>query len=71
MYCYNLAYTVKKKWLFSPVIVYNIRIFLNDRELASGYLISSLGKGLSFAYDFQQHKSEMTQVKLALHNKLN
>ena len=50
---------------------YNIRIFLNDRELVSGYLISTSGNGLSFAYDFQRHKQEMTQVKLALQNKLN
>ena len=50
---------------------YNIRIFLNDRELVSGYLISTLGNSLSFAYDFQRHKQEMTQVKLVLQNKLN
>ena len=33
--------------------------------------ISTLGNSLSFAYDFQMHTQEMTQVKLALQNKLN
>ena len=53
------------------MIGYNIRIFLNDRELVNGCLISILGDSLSFAYDFQRPKQEMTQVKLVLQNKLN
>lgn len=47
--------------LFFIVIGYNIRICLNDREL----LVTSWGDNLSFAYDFQRHKQEETQVKLA------
>lgn len=50
---------------------YNIRIFLNGKELVSGPLISTLGDSLDFAYDFQGHKQEMTQVKLGLQNTLN
>lgn len=45
--------------LFFSVIGSNITIFLNDRESASGYLISIVGK--SFASDFQRQ-----QQKLAL-----
>ena len=37
----------------------------------SDYLLSTLGNSLSFASDFQRHKQEMTQIKLALHNYLN
>lgn len=48
---------------------YNIRIFLNDKELVSSYLVLTLGN--SFAYDFQRLKQEITQVKLALQNKLS
>lgn len=58
-----------KNYLFFTVIGYNLRILLNDRELGSGYLISSLGNSLSFANDFQRYKQEMTQVNLALQNK--
>ena len=49
--------------LFFTVIDYNVRIFLNDREFVSNYLISTLGNSSSFAYDFQRCKQEMTQVK--------
>ena len=44
---------------------------LNDRETISGYLISTMGNRLSFAYDFQRHKKEVTKSKLVLKNKLN
>ena len=72
------AYSVIKqliKWessdyLFFTVFGYNI-IFLNDRELISGYLISTLRNNLSFACHFQKHKQEMTQVELVLQNMLN
>jgi len=47
-----------------------IQIFLNDRELVNGCLISILGSSLNFAYDFQRHKQEMTQDRLVLQNKL-
>ena len=63
-----------RQCLFFTVIGYNIRIFLNERKLVSGYFIAILGNSLSFAYDFQRHKQEVTQVKLALlvlQNKLN
>ena len=52
---------------------YNIRIFLNDNdgELFSDYFFSIWGNSLSFAYDVQRHKQEMTHVKLILQNKLN
>lgn len=46
------------------VISYNFWIFLNNRKLISSHLISILGSNLSFAYDFQRHKQEVTQVKL-------
>ena len=36
--------------LFFTVIDYNIRIFLNDRELVSDYLISVLGSSLNFSF---------------------
>ena len=62
---------MRKQWLLFTVVGYNIRVFLNDKELISGYLIPTLGNSLSFAYYFQKHKQEMTQVKLALQNKLN
>ena len=52
--------------LFHTVVGYNIGIFLNNRELVSSYFLSILGKSLSFVYDFQRHKQEMTQVKLIL-----
>lgn len=57
--------------VYSSVIESNVRIFLNDKELLSGYLISTLGNLSSFAYDFQGHKQEVTQIKLVLPNKLN
>ena len=47
--------------LFFTVIGYNIRLFLNDRELVSGYLIKILAKSLSSAHDFQRHKQEVTK----------
>jgi len=50
---------------------YSIRIFLNNRELVNGYLITTLRNSLSFAYDFPRCKEEMTQVMLVLWNKLN
>lgn len=56
------------QWL---VWSYYVKILLNDRELVSGSNTSTLGNSLSFAYDFQMHTQEMTQVKLALQNKLN
>lgn len=43
------------------MIGYNIRIFLNDRELISDYFISFLGNNLNLAYDFERHKEEVTQ----------
>ena len=43
-------------------------IFLNDRELVKGCLISSLE---SFACGFQRHEQKMTQVGLVSQNKLN
>ena len=58
-------------FFFFMVNGYNIRIFLNGKELVSGPLISTLGDSLDFAYDFQRHKQEMTQVKLGLQNTLN
>ena len=48
--------------MFFTVIGYNIRVFLNDRELVSGSLIPTLGNSLSFACAFQRHKQLMTQV---------
>ena len=48
-----------------------MKILLNDRELVSGSIISTLGNNLNFGYDFQMHTKEMMQVKLALQNKLN
>ena len=57
-------------WLFT-VISYDIRIFLNDREVVSGYCMSILGNSWSFAYDFQRHKQETTQVKFILQIRLN
>lgn len=54
------------------MIGYNIRIFLDDKELTTVcYLISTLGKNLSLAKKFQRHNREMTQVKFALQNKQN
>ena len=50
---------------------YNIRIFLNDKELFNGCHMSNLRNSVSFAYDFQRHKQEMTQVKLVLQNTAN
>lgn len=58
-------------FFFFMVNGYNIRIFLSGKELISGPLISTLGDSLDFAYDFQGHKQEMTQVKLGLQNTLN
>lgn len=49
--------------VFFTVIGYNSRIF-------GGYLILTLGNSSSFAYAFQRHNQEMTQVKLVLQNKL-
>lgn len=34
---------------------YNIRIFLHERKLVSGYLLPISGNDLSFNYDFQRH----------------
>ena len=45
----------------------NFEIFLNDRELVRGCLISTLG---SFAYGFQRREQEMTQVGLVSQNML-
>lgn len=53
------------------MIGYNIRIFLNDMELISSYLISALGNSSSFACGLQRHKKGMVQIKLALPGKLN
>lgn len=55
--------------LFFTVIGYNIRIFVNDRELVSGYLISTLIN--SFACGFQGLKQEMSQLKLVLQSNVN
>lgn len=44
----------------------NINFFLNNRELVSGCLITIVANSLRFAYDFQRHKQEMAQVKLAV-----
>ena len=52
------------------MIGYNIKLLLNDRELASGQLVFTSGNSLNFTHDFQRHKPEMTQVKLVLQNKL-
>lgn len=49
----------------------NIRIFLNDGELVSDYLISVLGHSSRFACEFQRHKQEMTQSKLVFQDKIN
>lgn len=49
-------------YVFFTVVGYN-RIFLNDRKLVTGSLIPVLGNSLSFAFDFQKQKQEMTQVK--------
>lgn len=67
IYFYKASYRVKKQQQFFTVIGHSIRIFINDRESVSGYLISTLGNSLCFAYDFQKHKEEITQVKLVLH----
>lgn len=53
------------------MIGYNIKVYLNDRELDSDCLISTLGNSLSSAYDFQKRKQEMIQVKFILENKQN
>ena len=50
---------------------FNIGIFSDGRQLVSSYLILTVGNSLSFAYDFQRHKQEMTHVNLVLQNKLN
>ena len=55
-----------RQWLFISQFGYSIRIFLNERELVRGYLISIWDNSLSFVYDFQRHKQEVTQVKLIL-----
>lgn len=34
-------------------------------KLVGGYLLSISGNDLSFNYDFQRHKEEVTQVMLA------
>lgn len=47
-----------------------IRIFLNGREFVSVFPHTNFGNCSSFAYDFQRHKQEMTQVKLVLQNKV-
>ena len=62
---------MRRQRLFFIEICYNIVIFLNDRELVSGYLKSIFENSLIFPYDIQRHKQEMTQVKLVLQNKLN
>lgn len=49
VYCYKADHTVRKQWLVYSVISYNIHIFVNDRELDSGYLISILVNSLNFA----------------------
>lgn len=45
-----------------------VGIFLHDRELA-GVIASQPWE--VFAYDFQKHEQEITQVGLVLRNKLN
>ena len=45
-------------------MAYIIRIFLNSRELVSGYLISALENSSTLSYDFQKHKQLMTKVRL-------
>lgn len=56
---------------FFAVIGYNVRIFLRNRELVSGYFLSTLGNRSSCASDFQRYIQEMIQVKLVLQNKLS
>lgn len=45
--------------------------YLNYDELVNSHRIPALEIVLSFAYDFQRHKQEMTQVELVLQNKVN
>ena len=53
----------KSGCLFFILIDYKIRIL-------NGYFILIMGQSSNFAYDFQKHEQEMTQVKLVLQNKL-
>lgn len=55
----------EKQWLFVTVIGYNIRIFLNIRELTSVYIIPVLRNNLSFTCDFQKHMQEGALTSLA------
>ena len=41
-----------EKAMTVTVIGYNITVSLNDRELVSGYVLSTLGNSLSFASNF-------------------
>lgn len=52
--------------MFFTVIGYSNRIFLNVKELVSGYLMSVLGNEVTFAYEFQMQRHEVTQVDLEL-----
>lgn len=52
--------------MFFTVIGYSNRIFLNVKELVSGYLMSILGNEVTFAYEFQMQRQEVTQVDLEL-----
>lgn len=45
----SCLYSERAVTLFFTVISYAIRVFLNDRELVSGYLTSALGSSSSFA----------------------
>ena len=66
LYCYKEACISEEAvTAYFSMIGYNIRIFLSDRKLVGGYLTLILGNNLSFAYDFQRYKQEVTQDKLA------
>lgn len=43
-----------------------LRVIVNVEELVSGYLISTWSNEVSFAYNFQKHKEEVTQLGLEL-----
>lgn len=70
LHCYKAPYLVGRQWLFIFFIVtgYNIRIFLNDKELISGYLID-FGKQLNFYLWFPETLTN-DDVKLILQNRI-
>ena len=67
----NLHLIVPSQIRFCCTTVGTPRVFLNGRELISGYLLLVWEINLNFAYGFQRQKQEMTEVKIVLQNKLH